>query len=271
MTRAEKVARLRALHEGPAAFVIANAWDAGSARVLAAHGFKALATSSGAAANTLGRHDGRISRDESLAHAKAVAEASDVPVSADLEKCFADDPEAAAETIRLAAGVGLAGGSIEDATGDKAKPRYDLDAAVARVAAASRVAKSVDFVLTARTENFINGFPDLEDTIRRLQAFEAAGADVLMAPGLPDLESVRKVCQSLTKPFSFMVGIPGKSFTVAELEAAGVRRISLATSLYRIAMSGLVDAAKEIRDKGTFSYLDRMVPGREFARFMSEG
>ena len=268
MRREEKAVRLRALHQGPGAFVIANAWDAGSARVLAGHGFKALATSSGAAANMLGRTDGRITREESLAHAKSVVDATDLPVSADLEKCFADEPDAAAETIRLAAGVGLAGGSIEDATGNSKNPRYDFDLAVARVAAAVGVARASDFVLTARTENFVNGFPDLDDTIRRLQAFEKAGAEVLMAPGLPDLESVRKVCRSLTKPFNFMVGIPGKSFTVAELEAAGVRRISLATSLYRTAMTGLIAAAREISEQGTFTYLDRTVSGRDFSRFM---
>ena len=268
MSRNDKVLRLRQLHEGPETFVIANAWDAGSARVLAAHGFQALATSSGAAANVLGRHDGRLTREEALAHARAVVEGTDLPVSADLEKCFADAPDEAAETIRLAAGVGLAGGSIEDATGNKQNPRYDFDAAVARVAAAARVARSVDLVLTARTENFINGYPDLDDTIRRLQAFEKAGADVLMAPGLPDLEAVRKVCASLGKPFSFMAGIPGKSFSVAELHAAGVRRVSLATSLYRAAMTGLIAAAVEVRDQGTFGYLDAIVTGRDFARFI---
>ena len=273
MTRAEKVARLRALHEGPGAFVIANAWDAGSARVLAAHGFKALATSSAAAANILGRNDGRITREESLAHARAIVDATDLPVSADLEKCFADAPQQAAETIRLGADVGLAGGSIEDATGDKAHPRYDFDAAVARVTSAARIAHSIDgsFVLTARTENFVNGFLDLDDTIRRLVAFEKAGADVLMAPGLPDLDAVRKVCASLTKPFSFMAGIPGKSFTVADLQAAGVRRISLAASLYRAAMTGLISAAREIEDKGTFGYLEGNVSGGDFARLMKSG
>ena len=273
MNPREKAEQFRKLHEGPGAFVIANAWDAGSARVLAGHGFKALATSSAAAANTLGRNDGRLTRAESLAHAKAIVEATDLPVSADLEKCFADAPEDAAETIQLAAEAGLAGGSIEDATGDKKNPRYDFDAAVARVDAAARVAHAMEapFVLTARTENFINGFPDLDDTIRRLQAFERAGADVLMAPGLPDLESVGKVCASLSKPFSFMAGIPGKSFTVRELEAAGVRRISVATSLYRAAMTGLIAAAREIREQGTFGYVDANVPGRDFSRFMHAG
>jgi 2-methylisocitrate lyase-like PEP mutase family enzyme len=272
-TAAGKAAALKALHAGPGAFVIANAWDAGSAKVLAGLGFPALATSSAAAANTLGRNDGRITREESLAHAKAVVDAVDIPVSADLEKCFADAPDDAAETIRLAAGVGLAGGSIEDATGNPKKPRYDFDMAVTRVAAAAKVAHSLEipFALTARTENFVNGFPDLDDTIKRLQAFERAGADVLMAPGLPDLEAVRKVCASLDKPFSFMVGIPGMSFTVADLEAAGVRRISFATSLYRAAMTGLIAAAREIREQGTFGYLDRNVSGRDFSRHMAEG
>jgi 2-methylisocitrate lyase-like PEP mutase family enzyme len=270
MTRAEKVASFRALHQVPGAFVIANAWDAGSARVLTGHGFQALATSSAAAANTLGRHDGRITREESLAHARAIVEATRLPVSADLEKCFADAPDEAAETIRRAADAGLAGGSIEDATGDKARPRYDFEVALARVAAASRVARSVDFVLTARTENFVNGFPDLDDTIRRLQAFERAGADVLMAPGLPDLAAVRAVCKAISKPFNFMVGIRGKSFTLAELEHAGVKRVSLATSLYRAAMTGLIEAAREIREKGTFGYLDRAVAASEFNRHMRE-
>jgi 2-methylisocitrate lyase-like PEP mutase family enzyme len=271
MKRGEKVAAFRALHEGPRAFVIANAWDAGSARVLAGHGFAALATSSAAAANTLGRNDGRITLGESLAHARAIVDAVALPVSADLERCFADEPDEVAETIRLAGEVGLAGGSIEDATGDTANRRYEFDVAVRRVAAAAKVARSVDFVLTARTENFVNGFPDLDDTIRRLQAFEKAGADVLMAPGLPDLESVRKTCASLTKPFNFMVGIPGKSFSVAELEAAGVRRISLASSLYRAAMTGLLAAAGEIRDQGTFGYLDGSVSGRDLSRHMAGG
>jgi len=272
MSAAERGTRFRALHEGPAAFVIANAWDAGSARVLAGLGFQALATSSAAAANTFGRNDGRLTREESLAHAKAIVEATPLPVSADLEKCFADSPDGAAETIRLAAGVGLAGGSIEDATGDKKNPRYDFDAAVARVAAAARVAHAQDapFTLTARTENFINGFPDIEDTIRRLQAFEKAGADVLMAPGLPDLDAVRRVCQALKKPFSFMAGIPGKSFTVAELEAAGVRRISLATSLYRAAMTGLIEAGREVLEQGSFAYVERAIATPDLGKYLKD-
>jgi len=267
---AEKVLRFRKLHEGPGAFLIANAWDAGSARILAGLGFQALATSSGACAGTLGRRDGAVTRDEALAHARAIVMATDLPVSADLEKCFADAPEAAAETIRLAGEVGLVGGSIEDASGNKDKPIFDFEHAVQRVAAAAEAGKRIPggFVLTARTENFLRGKPDLDDTIRRLQAFEQAGADVLFAPGLPDLAAVRAVCGALKKPFNFMAGIKGKSFTVAELEAAGVRRISLATSLYRIAMTGLVEAAREVKDKGTFGYIDRSIPTPDLAAFM---
>ncbi len=250
-------------------FVIGNAWDAGSARVLAGLGYQALATSSGAHAGTLGKRDGRVTRDEALEHAKAIVEATDLPVSADLENCFADEPKAAAETVWLAADVGLVGCSSEDATREKV---YEFSHALDRVAAAVEVARSlsIPFVLTARAENFVRGKPDLDDTIRRLQAYEKAGADVLMAPGLPDLESVRKVCAALSKPFNFMAGIKGKSFSVAELEAAGVKRVSLATSLWRGAMTGLVDAAREVKEKGTFSYIDRSLPTPEISKFMRE-
>ena len=269
-TQSDKAARFRALHEGPGAFVIPNPWDAGSARVLAALGFQALATSSGAMAGVLGRRDGMVARDEALAHARAIVEATDLPVSADLEKCFGDAPAVAAETIRLAAGLGLVGGSIEDATGDKARPLYDFGQATERVAAAVQAARALSFpfTLTARTENFLRGNPSLDDTIKRLQAFEKAGADVLMAPGLPDLAAVRAVCAAVSKPVNFMAGIKGKSFSVAELEAAGVRRISLAGSLYRQAMTGLLDAAREVKDKGTFGYLDRAMPTPELNTFM---
>jgi 2-methylisocitrate lyase-like PEP mutase family enzyme len=267
MTRAHL---FRKLHEGPGAFVIANAWDAGSARILAALGFPALATSSGACAGVLGRRDGTVTREEALAHARAIVEATELPVSADLEKGFGDAPGAAAETIRMAVDVGLAGGSIEDATGDKAKPLFDFSHAVERVAAAVEVARKTGFVLTARTENYLRGNPDLDDTIRRLQAFEKAGADVLMAPGLPDLAAVRSVCAALAKPVNFMAGIKGKSFSVKELEAAGVRRVSLATSLYRAAMSGLVAAAREAREEGGFGYLERTITTPELNKFMRD-
>lgn len=269
-TQIEKANRFKALHAGPRPFVIANVWDEASARLLAGLGFSALATSSGACASALGRNDGEVSRDETLAHARAIVSATNLPVSADLEKGFGDAPEIVAETIRLAAAIGLAGGSIEDATGNKDKPLYDFDFAVERVAAAVEAARALpfSFTLTARTENFLRGNPDLDDTIRRLQAFEKAGADVLFAPGLPDLNAVRAVCAALSKPVNFMVGIKGKSFTVAELEAAGVKRISLATSLYRAAMTGLLDAAREVKEQGTFGFVERVMTTPELNSLM---
>jgi len=269
-SQSDKAARFRALHQGAGAFVIPNPWDAGSARILAGLGFQALATSSGASAGILGRRDGKVRREEALAQFRGIVDATDLPVAADLEKGFGDAPAVAAETIRLAAEVGLVGGSIEDATGDKDKPLFDIGQATERVAAAAEAARALGFpfTLTARAENFLRGNPSLDDTIKRLQAFEKAGADVLFSPGLPDLASVRAVCAAVTKPFNFMVGIRGKSFTVAELEAAGVKRISLATSLYRAAMSGLVDAAREVKDKGTFGYVDRTMATPELNGFM---
>jgi 2-methylisocitrate lyase-like PEP mutase family enzyme len=270
VSQSDKGLRFRALHQAPEVFVIPNPWDAGSARVLAGLGFQALATSSGASAGVLGRRDGRVTREEALAHGRAIVEATDLPVSADLEKGFGDAPQAAAETIRLAAGVGLVGGSIEDATGDPDRPLYDVSHATERVAAAVEAARALPFAftLTARAENFLRGNPSLDDTIKRLQAFETAGADVLFAPGLPDLAAVRAVCTAVSRPFNFMVGIPGKSFTVGELAAAGVRRISLATSLYRAAMSGLIEAAREAKDRGTFGYVERSVTTPDLSRFL---
>lgn len=269
-TQTAKGLLFKSLHERPRAFVIANAWDAGAARLLAGLGFEAIATSSGASAGTLGRRDGAVTRDEALFQARAIVAAVDLPVSADLEKGFADAPEDVATTIRLAADAGLSGGSIEDSTGRKDHPLFDIGQATERIAAAAQAAheRSIPFVLTARAENFIAGNPDLDDTIRRLQAFERAGADVLFAPGLPDLAAIRDVCAALSKPVNFMAGIKGKSFTVAELEAAGVRRISLAASLYRAAMTGLLEAAREVRQSGTFGYLDRAMTTADLNGFM---
>ena len=255
----EKARRFSELHRGPGAFVMPNAWDAGSARILAELGFHALATSSAAAALSLGRRDGELAREEALSQARAIVLATDLPVSADLEQGFGDEPQAVAETIRLAAAAGLVGGSIEDATGNKDQPLFDIGLATERVAAAAQAARALPFpfTLTARSENFLRGRPDLDDTIKRLQAFEHAGADVLFAPGLPTLEAVRTVCASVSRPVNFMVAIKGKSFSVAELEAAGVRRISLAASLYRAAMGALRSAALEVKERGTFGYLER--------------
>lgn len=263
----DKAIRFRALHEGPGAFVIANAWDAGSARVLAGLGFQALATSSGASANVLGRRDGSVTREEALAQARAIVAATDLPVSADLEQGFGDAPSVVAETIRLAGEAGLVGGSIEDYSGDKL---YDINHAAERVAAAAEAARALPFpfTLTGRAENFLRRNPDLDDTIKRLQAYEKAGADVLFAPALPDLAAVRAVCSAVSKPVNFMVAIRGKSFSVAELQEAGVRRISLAGSLYRAAMNGLLEAALEVKEKGTFGYLDRLLSTPNLNDFM---
>jgi len=270
LNQRDKAERFRRLHAGPGAFVIPNPWDGGSARILAGLGFEALATSSGAAAGVLGRRDGQISRDEALAQVRIIVAASDLPVSADFEKGYGDAPAEVAETVRLGAEAGLVGCSIEDATGDKQRPLYEFDLAVARIEAAVRAARALPFAftLTARAENFLRGNPKLDDTIGRLQAYERAGADVLFAPGLPDLDAVRKVCAALKKPVNFMAGIRGKSFSVAELEAAGVRRISLATSLWRAAMSGLLDAAREVKDSGTFGYLERSVATPDLSRYL---
>ena len=270
-TQTEKANRLRALHQASGCFVIANAWDAGSAKILAGLGFQALATSSGASAGVLGRRDGLVTREEALAHARAIVEATDLPVSADLEKGFDDAPAGVAETIRLAAAVGLVGCTIEDFTGNPQKPLYDLGFAKDRIAAAAEAARKLQFpfTLTARAEGFLRGSPDLDDILKRLQAFEAAGADVLMAPGLPDLAAVRAVCSALSRPFNFMAGVRGRSFSVSELTNAGVKRISLATSLYRAAMSGLVNAAREVKDEGSFGYVETTMATPELNSFMS--
>jgi len=269
-SQSDRAARFRALHAGPQPFVIANPWDVGSARLLAGRGFQALATSSGGFAGSLGRRDGGVSRDEAFEHARAVCDAVDVPVSADLENCFGHEPAFVAETVTLAAETGLVGCSVEDYTGDMGDPFYTMATAAERVAAAAEAAASVgfDFTLTARTESFLRGNPDLDTVIARLQAFEAAGADVLMAPGLPELDAVKAVCAAVSKPVNFMVGIPGKSFTIAELAGAGVRRISLATSLYRAAMTGLAAAVDEVLEQGTFGYVDTSIPNPELYGYM---
>lgn len=269
-TQQEKAARFRALHDDPAVFVIPNPWDVGSARLLAGLGFHALATSSAAAASAVGRRDGGLTRDEALAHARLIVHATDLPVSADLEKGFGDAPEAVAETVRLAGEAGLAGCTIEDATGDPERPLYDTSLAVERIAAAAEAARALPFpfMLTARAHNLLYAAPSLDETIGRLRAFEKVGADVLFAPGLPDLAAVRAVCTAVSKPVNFMAGIKGKSFSVDELAAAGVRRISLATSLYRAAMTGLLEAASQVKDAGQFGFLDRSLTTPELHQLM---
>jgi len=268
----DKGKAFHALHQGHHAFIIANVWDAGSARIVEGLGFAAVATSSAAAAAALGALDGGITRDQSLNNARVIVSATDLPVSADLESGFGDTPKEVGETYRLAAETGLVGATIEDAIPGRPadKPLFEISEATERVAAAVEATRNLGFpfMLTARAEGFLRGNTDLDDAIRRLQAFEKAGADVLMVPGLPDLNSVKAVCSAISKPFNFMVGLPGRSFSQAELEAAGVRRISLATSLYRAAMSGLVSAAREAKEKGTFSFVASALPSQELAAFM---
>jgi 2-methylisocitrate lyase-like PEP mutase family enzyme len=270
VTQNEKAARFRALHDGPGTFVIPNPWDVASARILAGLGFQALATSSAAAASTLGRRDGGLTRDEALAHARVIVGATDLPVSADLEKGFGDGPEVVAETIRRAAAAELVGCTIEDATGNPDRPLYETGLAVERIAAAAEAARALPFpfILTARAHNLLYAAPSLDQTITRLQAFEAAGADVLFAPGLPDLAAVQAVCAAVSRPVNFMAGIKGKSFSVPDLAAAGVKRISLATSLYRAAMTGLLDAAREVADSGQFGFVDSSVATQELYTLM---
>ena len=269
MTQTEKALRFQQLHQRAGAFLIPNPWDAGSARVLAGLGFEAFATSSGASAATFGRRDGKLTRDEALASARAVANATDLPVAADLENGFGDGSDAVAETIRMAAEAGFVGCSIEDHTGDKERPLYELQFAADRIAAAVQAAKSLPFrfTLTARAENFVHGKPDLDDTIKRLQAYEKAGADVLFAPSLPDLAAVRAICSAVSKPVNFMVAIRGKSFTVSQLVDAGVKRISFASSLYRAAMTGLIEAASELKRSGTFACLEKTITTAELNKF----
>ena len=268
-TQKERAERFRALHERAGAFVIPNPWDVGSARLLAGMGFEALATTSVGFANTLGRLDGQVTRDEALEHCRAVCAAVSLPVSADLENCFADEPEEAAATILAGAEAGLAGCSIEDYSGDPSNLIYDFGLAVERVHAAAEAARSLDipFVLTARAENLLRGRQDLKDTIRRLQAFEAAGADVLYAPGLRTLDEVRQVSGALSKPLNVLASPLGR-VTVAELAEAGAKRISLGGTLARAAVTALLRAGAEIREHGSFEWAADLAPSAEVARLL---
>jgi 2-methylisocitrate lyase-like PEP mutase family enzyme len=271
-TQTEKARTFRTLHERPGLFLMPNPWDAGTAKLLASLGFEALATTSLGMAAALGRVDGTlaVSRDELIAHCRVIAAATDLPVNADLENGYADDPNAAAETLRLAAEAGVVGGSIEDASGDAARPIYDFDLAVARVAAAARVARALPFpfTFTARAENFLHGRRDLDDTIRRLQAFEAAGADVLYAPGLRDLDTIRRVVAAVHKPVNVVCGQLDPDITAAQLAEAGVKRVSIGGALSRLALAAVRDAALAMRDSGSFAWLREALPGKELAAFL---
>lgn len=264
-TRDEKVALFRALHTGPNTFVIPNPWDAGSARMLQSLGFEALATTSAGYAWSIGKQDSpdSIDREGVLKNAREIVDAVDIPVSADMQNGFGDAPEACAATIHQAVLVGLAGGSIEDASSDPANPIYEFDLAVERIHASAETARKENFVLSARAENYLHGRPDIEDTIRRLQAFERAGADVLYAPGVKSLKEIRLLCSSLSKPVNVVMGLVGAEHTVEELAEAGVKRISVGGSLYRAAIGGFLRAAREIRESGTFNYGSEAATGAE--------
>lgn len=263
--QAEKAKLFRSLHERPTGFIIPNPWDVGSARLLAHVGFEALATTSAGFAFSLGLPDGHITRDMKLAHCRDIVQATPLPVSADLEKCFADEPAGVAETVRLAAGTGLVGCSVEDATGDQSRPIFEFDFAVERVRAAVEAAHALPFpfTLTARAENLLHGRKDMGDTIRRLQAFEAVGADVLYAPGLSTLEEVRAVVSAVRKPVNVLVVASSKDFSAQTLGAAGVKRISVGGTLARVAYGAVLGAAREMKDKGSFGFTFGGVSNKE--------
>jgi len=270
-TQNDKFRAFKALHERPGVFVMPNPWDAGTARILTALGFEALATTSAGFAFSIGRRDSiaGLTRDEILGNARSIVEATHLPVSADLEDGFGAAPETCAETIRLAATAGLVGGSIEDATGDPENPIFEFGNSVERVAAASEAARAVPFLVTARAENFLHGRPDLDDTVRRLQAFEKAGADVVYAPGLPNLDAIRTVCSAVEKSVNVVMGLQGATYTVDELQDAGVKRISVGGAFARAALGAFVRAAVEVKDNGTFTFSADAIPDAEASGYMA--
>lgn len=269
-TQAEKAAAFRALHERPSAFIIPNPWEAGTARLLTTAGFEALATTSLGLANMFGRADSAVSRAEVIANCREIAEATDLPINADLENCFAHEPAAAAETIRLAAEAGAVGGSIEDYSGDQTNPIYDFDLAVARVRAAAQVAHAlpVPFLLTARAENLLYGRNDMADTIRRLQAFAAAGADVLYAPGLRNLDEVRAVVHAVNRPVNVVTGFLDPDITLAQLSEAGAKRVSVGGALSRLALATFLKAAQAMLKQGSFAWMRDMIGIAELRKML---
>lgn len=268
-TQLEKAERFQALHKRDGTFVIPNPWDAGSARLLAGLGFEALATTSSGCANARGRLDGELSRDEVIAHCRTLCAATDLPVSADLENCFADDPKQAADTIRRAAQAGVVGGSIEDYSDDPNRPIYPFEQAVERVHAAVEAAHSLDFpfTLTARAENLIRGRDDLDDTIRRLQAFEKVGADVLYAPGLTTLADVRALTTAVNRPVNVLAPLVAGA-SVSDLAEAGAKRLSVGGALARAAITALLQAGTEMRDEGQFTWSQDLTPGSDVTRLL---
>ena len=272
-SQAEKASMFRALHERPGAFIIPNPWDAGTARMLAALGFEALATTSLGVANGLGRVDSNVTRDEVIANCRVIAEATDLPVNVDLENGFAHAPEDAAVSIRLAAEAGAVGGSIEDFTGDRKNAIYDFDLSVARVKAAVTVARAlpVPFMVTARAENLIRGRNDMADTIRRLQAYQEAGADVLYAPGLRNLAEVREVVGAVKRPFNVVTGWLDPDITAADLAEAGARRISVGGALSRFALATFAQAGRAMKEQGSFAWMRDMASIADLSKLYGAG
>jgi len=273
-SQAEKARVFRALHERPGIFVMPNPWDAGTAKLFASLGFEAMATTSFGFANALGRVDGTlaVNREELIANCREIAQATELPVNADLENGYADDPKEAAEIIRIAAEAGVVGGSIEDATGNDAKPIYDFNLAVERVAAAAEAARSLafPFTFTARAENFLHGRRDLDDTVKRLQAFARAGADVLYAPGLRDLATIRQVVAAVSKPINIVMSAADPDLTTQQLADAGVKRISVGGSLSRLAFAAVRDAAVAMRDQGSYQWVRQAMPSKDLKAILEK-
>lgn len=267
----EKARIFRSLHQREQAFVIPNPWDAGSARMLEHLQFEALATTSMGYAFSSGKLDGAVGREEMLAHIASIVAATTLPVSADLEKGYGDDPETAAETIRLAAQAGAIGGSIEDASGRPGDPIFEKERAAERVRAAAEAARALPFAftLTGRAENYLHGRPDLKDTIARLQAYQEAGADVLYAPGLATREEIAEVVRSVNRPVNVLMGLRGVQLSLAELSELGVKRVSVGSSLYRAALGAFLRAAHEMREQGTFTYAKDAANPREIGGMLS--
>ena len=271
-SQAEKGQIFRELHQREQAFIIPNPWDIGSARLLASSGFEALATTSVGYAFSVGRQDHEIERDEMIAHATAMSAATDLPLSADLENGYGDDPVTVAETVRMAAGAGLSGCSIEDSTNHSDDPIYGFDFAVERIQAAVGVARSLPFpfMLTARSENYLHGRKDLNDTIQRLQAFQEAGADVLYAPGMTSMDDIATLVKSVDRPVNVLAGMQGVHFDLAELSRVGVRRVSVGGALTRVALGAFLRAAREMKQHGTFTFVDEPVSSGEISNLLRE-
>jgi 2-methylisocitrate lyase-like PEP mutase family enzyme len=272
-TQAQKAADFAALHAAPGCFVIPNPWDPGSARTLAALGFRALTTTSAGYARSIGVTDYKAGREHVLAHIRLMAPMVDIPLAADLEDGFGDAPETCAETIRLGAEAGLVGGSIEDFTGDRSNPIHETARAAERVRAAAEAAGKLPFkfMLCARAENYLRGREDLSDTIRRLQAYQEAGADVLFAPGLNTAEEIRTVCRSVDRPVNVMGGARKEKLTIAQVGELGVKRVSLGGMMQAVAASAMIHAAREIAETGTFGFAKGMIPGAELDNLLNQG